>query len=102
MRHLLECKAWRAVGVAEHQPVLAFSVGPAVSGRFVTWTVLKSQQLAIELGQRSGIFAVQHDLAQSGRRYGGVTHVCMLAEPPDWPTSRTEMRCRIVARASRK
>ena len=85
VRHLLERQPGGAGGVAQHQPVVASRVGGSCCGWLVTWAVVKAQQLPVELGKGSCVFAVQHDLAQSrNRRFSGVAHARML------PDSRAE------------
>jgi hypothetical protein len=80
MRHLLECEARRAIHVTQHQPVLASGVRGPIGRRFVASTVLETQQLPIELGQRSSVFAIEYDLTHTRRGHNGVAHLYMFAE----------------------
>src|SRR5215217_2448330 len=81
MRYLLERQLRRTIGIAERQPILTIGVRRAGGGRFVARAVVEAEQLAIELGQRAGVFAVQYDLAKSRCcRLSGVAHLSMLAD----------------------
>jgi hypothetical protein len=76
MRHVLERQPLGATVVEQHQPILRCRVRLTRRRRLVPWPVAEGEQPAVELGQATGVGAVEDDLSQYGNP-GGAVHTAL-------------------------